>query len=71
MSAASHPITPRWEWRAFGSDFGTADARSVRTLAIESEDAGRVIAAVREMGLSGLANRSYPRGLRALLGMEG
>jgi hypothetical protein len=22
------PVVPRWEWRAFGDDFGAADART-------------------------------------------
>jgi len=47
-----------------------ADGRSVRTVAIESEDAGRVLGAVRAMGLSGFENISYPRGLKALVGMH-
>jgi exopolyphosphatase/guanosine-5'-triphosphate,3'-diphosphate pyrophosphatase len=45
----------------------TADGRETRTLAIESEDAAAVIAAVRSVGLEGWLNTSYPRGLRALL----
>jgi exopolyphosphatase/guanosine-5'-triphosphate,3'-diphosphate pyrophosphatase len=44
-----------------------ADGRSMRTLAIESEDAAAVIAAVRAVGLGGYANTSYPRGLAALI----
>jgi exopolyphosphatase/guanosine-5'-triphosphate,3'-diphosphate pyrophosphatase len=47
------------------------DGVPVRTVAIESEDAGRVIEAVRQMGLSGFANISYPRGLKAAVGMKG
>lgn len=47
-----------------------ADGRPVRTVAIESEDAGRVLGAVRAMGLAGFDNISYPRGLKALLGMR-
>ena len=48
-----------------------ADGKPVRTVAIESEDAERVVAAVREMGLDGFPNVSYPRGLKALLGVTG
>ena len=48
-----------------------AEDRQARTLAIESEDAGRVVALVRELGLSGRANTSYPRWLKATAGMEG
>jgi len=44
-----------------------ADGRGVRTIAIESEDASAVIAAVRGVGLDASVNTSYPRGLAALL----
>jgi exopolyphosphatase/guanosine-5'-triphosphate,3'-diphosphate pyrophosphatase len=40
--------------------------RPARTIAIESEDASAVIAAVRGIGLDGHVNTSYPRGLAAL-----
>jgi exopolyphosphatase/guanosine-5'-triphosphate,3'-diphosphate pyrophosphatase len=45
----------------------TADGRTTKTVAIESEDPARVWAAVREMGLEGFENLSYPRGLKRLL----
>jgi exopolyphosphatase / guanosine-5'-triphosphate,3'-diphosphate pyrophosphatase len=41
--------------------------RAVRTIAIESEDPSAVIAAVRDVGLDGHVNTSYPRGLAALM----
>jgi exopolyphosphatase/guanosine-5'-triphosphate,3'-diphosphate pyrophosphatase len=44
-----------------------ADGRPTRTLAIESEDAAAVIAAVRSVGLGGYLNTSYPVGLAALI----
>jgi exopolyphosphatase/guanosine-5'-triphosphate,3'-diphosphate pyrophosphatase len=44
-----------------------ADGASTRTIAIESPDPARVIAAVREAGLGGRQNTSFPRGLRALV----
>jgi exopolyphosphatase/guanosine-5'-triphosphate,3'-diphosphate pyrophosphatase len=47
-----------------------ADGRPVRTVAIESDDAGRVLGAVRAMGLAGFENISYPRGLKSLVGMH-
>jgi len=47
------------------------DGTPVRTVAIESEDTGRVVEAVHEMGLAGLPNISYPRGLKAVVGMKG
>ena len=43
------------------------DGRATRTIAIESEDASAVIAAVRGVGLDASANTSYPRGLAALV----
>jgi exopolyphosphatase / guanosine-5'-triphosphate,3'-diphosphate pyrophosphatase len=45
------------------------DNGSTRTIAVESEDAARVLAAVRELGLDTRSNVSYPRGLKALLGI--
>jgi len=45
----------------------TAGGRATRTLAVESEDAAAVIAAVRGLGLGGYANTAYPRGLAALV----
>lgn len=48
-----------------------AEGRKTRTVALESEDAVRVIVTVREMGLGGFPNISYPRGLKQLLGMKG
>lgn len=44
-----------------------ANGKSTRTLAVESPDAEAVIRAVRELGLGGYSNTSYPRGLAALL----
>ena len=41
-----------------------ADGTQLRTVAIESEDAAAVIAAVREVGLGGWANTSYQRARR-------
>jgi exopolyphosphatase / guanosine-5'-triphosphate,3'-diphosphate pyrophosphatase len=48
-----------------------AEAQKVRTLAIETTDAERVIATVRDLGLSARENTSYPRWLKAAAGMEG
>ena len=48
------------------TDLRTA-ARSTRTIAIESDDPARVMAEVRELGLSARPNQSVPLGLRALL----
>jgi exopolyphosphatase/guanosine-5'-triphosphate,3'-diphosphate pyrophosphatase len=44
-----------------------ADGLPTRTLAIESEDAAAVIAAVRSVGLGDYLNTSYPVGLAALI----
>jgi exopolyphosphatase / guanosine-5'-triphosphate,3'-diphosphate pyrophosphatase len=44
-----------------------ADGRGTRTIAVESEDASAVIAAVRDVGLDAHGNTSYPRGLAALV----
>jgi exopolyphosphatase/guanosine-5'-triphosphate,3'-diphosphate pyrophosphatase len=47
------------------------DVGETRTVAVESEDASLVIAAVRDLGLASFPNTSFPRGLRALaLGAE-
>jgi len=44
-----------------------ADGKPTRTIAVESEDAAAVIAAVRSLGLTGYVNTSYPRGLASLV----
>jgi exopolyphosphatase / guanosine-5'-triphosphate,3'-diphosphate pyrophosphatase len=44
-----------------------ADGKPTRTIAVESEDAPAVLRAVRELGLGGYSNTSYPRGLAALV----
>ena len=48
------------------TDLRTGD-RSTRTIAIESEEPARVIAAVRELGLGSRPNVSVPRALAALV----
>jgi exopolyphosphatase/guanosine-5'-triphosphate,3'-diphosphate pyrophosphatase len=48
----------------------TANGKPTRTIAVESEDAAAVIRAVRELGLGGYRNTSYPIGLAALLDDE-
>jgi len=45
-----------------------AGDRATRTIAIESEEPARVLAAVRELGLGSRPNVNVPRGLRALVG---
>src|SRR6185295_15103639 len=40
-----------------------ANGKPTRTIAVESEDAAEVVRAVRELGLGGYTNTSYPRGL--------
>ena len=44
-----------------------ANGKPTRTIAVESENADGVIRAVRELGLDGYTNTSYPRGLAALI----
>jgi exopolyphosphatase/guanosine-5'-triphosphate,3'-diphosphate pyrophosphatase len=44
-----------------------ADGKPTRTVAVESEDAAAVVAAVRSLGMGGYSNTSYPRGLAALI----
>jgi exopolyphosphatase/guanosine-5'-triphosphate,3'-diphosphate pyrophosphatase len=45
-----------------------AGGATTRTIAIESEDAGRVVAAVKALGLPLRPNRSFASGLRRLVG---
>jgi exopolyphosphatase/guanosine-5'-triphosphate,3'-diphosphate pyrophosphatase len=45
------------------------DVGATRTVAVESEDADRVIATVAELGLGSFPNVSFPRGLKALAGL--
>ena len=47
-----------------------ADGRKTRTFALELEDAARVIATVRKLGLDRFPNINYPRGLKQLVGMK-
>jgi exopolyphosphatase/guanosine-5'-triphosphate,3'-diphosphate pyrophosphatase len=47
-----------------------ANGKPTRTIAVESPDAEAVIRAVRELGLGGYTNTSYPRGLAALIDDE-
>jgi len=47
-----------------------ADGKSTRTIALELEDPGHVIATVRKLGLDRFENVSYPRGLKQLVGMK-
>jgi exopolyphosphatase/guanosine-5'-triphosphate,3'-diphosphate pyrophosphatase len=49
------------------TEFRTS-AGSIRTIVVESEDAGRVAATVRELGLAGRPNICPARGLKALVG---
>jgi exopolyphosphatase/guanosine-5'-triphosphate,3'-diphosphate pyrophosphatase len=44
-----------------------ANGKATRTIAVESPDTEAVIRAVRELGLGGYTNTSYPRGLAALI----
>jgi exopolyphosphatase/guanosine-5'-triphosphate,3'-diphosphate pyrophosphatase len=45
----------------------SAEGKTTRSIAIESENAAAVVAAVDSVGLGGYLNTSYPRGLRAML----
>jgi len=47
----------------------TVDGKATRTIALELEDAGKVIGAVRKLGLESYGNVSYPKGLKRLVGM--
>jgi exopolyphosphatase / guanosine-5'-triphosphate,3'-diphosphate pyrophosphatase len=44
-----------------------ANGKPTRTIAVEAEDAAGVMRAVRELGLGGYTNTSYPLGLAALI----
>ena len=46
------------------------EGRRSRTVAIESENPDRVVAAVKHLGLSGRDNTSYPRWLKNAAGIE-
>lgn len=46
----------------------TTPQGSTRTVAVESEDAERVSAVVRDLGLADRRNTSYPQGLKTLVG---
>jgi exopolyphosphatase/guanosine-5'-triphosphate,3'-diphosphate pyrophosphatase len=46
----------------------TVEGKKTRTIAVETEDAGAVVAAVRSLGLADFINTNYTRGLAALVG---
>ena len=48
-----------------------AGGTALRTIAVESADPARVMAALRELGLDPGANTSYPRALATLVGLAG
>ncbi len=48
----------------------TANGVETRTVAVESEDSGAILAVVEKLGLGGYENTSYTRGLKCLLGLE-
>ena len=47
------------------------DGKALRTIAFEHTDPTRVITTVRGLGLTGVPNLSYPRGLASLVGAKG
>jgi exopolyphosphatase / guanosine-5'-triphosphate,3'-diphosphate pyrophosphatase len=49
----------------------TADGKQTTTIAMELEDAAKVIGTVRKLGLERHENVSYPKGLKRLAGIEG
>ena len=48
-----------------------ANGKTIRTMAVESEDPAHITAALRALGLDGVENVSYPRGLKRLVEMTG
>jgi exopolyphosphatase / guanosine-5'-triphosphate,3'-diphosphate pyrophosphatase len=48
-----------------------ANGKTIRTIAVESEDPDHITSALRALNLEGLENVSYPRGLKRLLDMAG
>ena len=46
-----------------------ADGKTIRTIAVESEDPARIAAALQALDLEGIENVSYPRGLKRLVKM--
>ena len=48
-----------------------ADGKTIRTMAVESEDPAHIAAALRALNLEGTKNVSYPRGLKRFVEMTG
>jgi len=48
-----------------------ANGKTIRTIAVESENPACITAALRALGLEGVENVSYPRGLKRLVEMAG
>ena len=55
-------------WLAEHTDL-RSDGVSTRTIAVQSEDPARVVAAVRDLGLASFSNVSVPRVLKAFVGL--
>ena len=47
----------------------TANGKTIRTMAVESEDPAHITAALQALGIEGSENVSYPHGLKQLLKM--
>ncbi|NTU65700.1 MAG: hypothetical protein HGB05_20435 [Chloroflexi bacterium] len=48
-----------------------ANGKTIRTIAVESEDPAHIEAALNALGLEGVENVNYPRGLKRLVEMAG
>ena len=48
-----------------------ANGKTIRTLAVESENPAHITAALHALGLEGMENVSYPRGLKQLVELSG
>src|SRR5262245_49028699 len=69
LAAPVHKHRVRYVVEGCAAEDSTVEVKghSLRTIAIESEDAAAVWAAVRSVGMGGYRNTSYARGLRSLL----
>jgi exopolyphosphatase / guanosine-5'-triphosphate,3'-diphosphate pyrophosphatase len=68
-----HKVRARYQLEACMAELTevVANGKTMRTLAVESENSAHITAALHALGLEGVENVSYPRGLKQLVELSG
>jgi exopolyphosphatase/guanosine-5'-triphosphate,3'-diphosphate pyrophosphatase len=68
-----HKVRARYQLGACMAELTevVANGKTIRTLAVESENSAHITAALHALGLEGVENVSYPRGLKQLVELSG